>query len=265
MDKAGNIHFFQLNHSNGQWKYKGQVNDIPASAPEGLMSIAADKKDHFYAVWLDLRHDRKNNICFSALKGNEDKWKKNVLIYTSPDAHVCECCKPSIAVKDARVSIMFRNWVQGSRDLYWMTSSNSGQTFTKAEKLGAGTWKLNACPMDGGGITIDHSGKTHTAWRREGTVYYCNPGESEISLGKGRAVDIAANASSANNLIITLQDGPDVKVKDVNGKKETLVGKGSFLKSLVLDEETILCVWEQDKTIQFKRLTMPFSKSIAER
>jgi hypothetical protein len=96
-------------------------------------------------------------------------------------------------------------------------------------------------------------------------VYYCNPGESEISLGKGRTVDIAANASSANNLIITLQDGPDVKVKDVNGKKETLVGKGSFLKSLVLDEETILCVWEQDKTIQFKRLTMPFSKSIAER
>jgi hypothetical protein len=265
MDKAGNIHFFQLNRSTGQWKYKGLVNDISASAPEGLMSIAADKEDHFYAVWLDLRRDRKNNICFSALKGSESKWKKNTLIYTSPDAHVCECCKPTIAVKDARVSIMFRNWVQGSRDLYWMSSSNAGQTFTKAEKLGVGTWKLNACPMDGGGITIDRSGKTQTAWRREGTVYYCKPNDSEISLGKGRTVDIAANTSSTNNLIVTMQDGPDVKVVDVNGKKESLVGKGSFLKSMVLDEGTVLCVWEQDKTIQFKRLALPFTKSIAER
>ncbi len=174
MDQAGNIHSFRLTHKSGKWEKIASVNDVDASAPEGLMSIAADADNNFFAVWLDLREDRKNNIAFSVLKGNL-KWSKNKFAYKSSEDHVCECCKPSIAVNGSNVSIMFRNWLRGSRDLYLTTSVNNGQTFSEAQKLGKGTWPLKGCPMDGGGIAIDSKKEIHTVWQRDGQIYYAKP------------------------------------------------------------------------------------------
>lgn len=254
IDKSGNIHFFQLTHSSDKWGYKGLINDIGFSAPEGLMSIAADTQDNFYAVWLDIRQDKKNNICFSALSGTEGKWKGNVLIYISPDGHVCECCKPGITVKGAKVAVMYRNWLNGSRDLYLKTSDNGGRTFNEAQKLGFGTWKLNGCPMDGGGIAMDNNGMIHTTWQREGIVYYCKPNQSEINLIKGKVCGITMDKANSKKVVITMQDGGNVKIMDLNDKKEIIVGKGNFLKSIVLPDEKVLCVWEQDENIRFKKI-----------
>lgn len=125
IDKKGNILAFRLTHKTGKWEKITNVNDVDASAPEGLMSIAADDNNNFFAVWLDLREGQKNNISFSVLKGNS-KWSKNSFAYKSPESHVCECCKPQIAVRGNNVSIMFRNWLKGSRDLYLIISLSSG-------------------------------------------------------------------------------------------------------------------------------------------
>lgn len=262
IDKSGNIHYFKLTHSSGKWAYKGLLNDIKSSAPEGLMSIASDAKDKFYAVWLDIRQGNKNNICFSALSGTEEKWGGNALIYISPDEHVCECCKPSIAVKGSKVAIMYRNWLNGSRDLYVKASENGGGTFKEAQKLGIGTWKLNGCPMDGGGIAIDNTGHITTTWQREGIVYYCKLNESETTLLKGRACSITLNKTNNNKTFITMQDGGNVKIMDLGDKKEFVVGKGSFLKSLMLPDENIICTWEQDNNIKFKKITIQAMNSV---
>ena len=143
IDKAGDIHAFRLNHQTGQWSTIEMVNDVQGSAKEGLLGISADDQDHFYAVWLDLRNDDQNKITFSST-GEDGKWNKNRVIYTSPDGHVCECCKPSVVVKDHSVSLMFRNWISGSRDLYIINSKDGGKTFGPAQKLGKGTWKLKS-------------------------------------------------------------------------------------------------------------------------
>ena len=254
MDKTGNIHYFELDNTGGNWKYKGTVNDIPASAPEGLMGLAADDHDHFYAVWLDLRHNRKNNICFSTLQTPQGKWAKNKLIYTSPDGHTCECCKPNIAVEGQKVAVMFRNWLNGSRDLYVLTSDNSGTTFEPAQKLGTGTWKLNGCPMDGGGVAIDAQGEVHTVWQREGTIYYCQPGNEEVALAKGRSCSLAVDPVNRQDLLVTLQEAGQVKLLNLSDKKETAVGEGSFLKPMVLGNHHALLVWEQDKHIQSRKM-----------
>lgn len=140
MDKKGNIHAFKQSHKTGKWERIANVNSVDGSAPEGLMSIAADESNNFYAVWLDLRKDKMNNICFASLKNS--KWSTNKFVYKSPDEHVCECCKPSITVKGKTVAIMFRNWLRGSRDLYFITSKDGGQNFSDAQKLGNGTWPL---------------------------------------------------------------------------------------------------------------------------
>jgi hypothetical protein len=187
MDQTGNIHWFRLlSQGANKWESMGTVNDLPKSAPEGLMSIASDKKDNFYAVWLDTRTGGKNQIYFSSLADRAANWSKNLLTYRSPDGHVCECCKPNIAVNGAEVVVMYRNWLNGSRDLYLTRSANNGRSFTSAEKLGLDTWKLNGCPMDGGGLVIGNNHIVQTVWQRKGLIYYDLPGKPEAYIAKGR-------------------------------------------------------------------------------
>lgn len=251
MDQNGDIHFFMLNHQKGQWQDKGMVNDIKGSAPEGLMNIACDKQDNFYAVWLDLRLNKRNNIFFSSLPAGHTQWLKNKLVYQSPDEHVCECCRPSIAVKGSNVAIMFRNWVNGSRDLYLTTSADKGRIFTTAVKLGNGTWKLNACPMDGGGLNFNADNTINTTWRRQDIVYYCKPGGNEKELGKGRDCSISTNAGQT---IVAMGDAGDLKYKNVQTNQETIVGKGSYLKTYILPDSKVLCVWEENGMIKSKKI-----------
>lgn len=245
MDKKGNIHSFKLTHKTGKWEKIQNVNDLDSSAPEGLMSISADAHNNFYAVWLDLREDRKNNICFSMLKGNA-KWSKNRFAYRSPESHVCECCKPSIVTKGKTVSIMFRNWLEGSRDLYLITSSNGGETFSEAEKLGNGTWPLKGCPMDGGGLTIDSKNDIHTAWQRDGIVYYADPGKPEIKIGEGRSV-------SMNGRLVSWEKGSELIVHPMNGK-QLKIGVGTALKVCEFNDHSFLAIWETEDQIVFKKI-----------
>ena len=245
IDKAGNIHSFTLTHKTGTWEETGNVNDMDASAPEGLMSIAADEKNNFYAVWLDLRENRKNNICFSALS-RKGSWLKNQFAYKSPESHVCECCKPSIAVNGEQITIMFRNWLQGARDLYLVTSGNKGRTFSDAQKLGLGTWPLKGCPMDGGGVSIDSERNIHTAWQREGNVFYAQPGKPEQKVGEGRGVGL-------NGEVIHWQKGSDLVFKRTNGDEQK-VGEGTALRILQLNDQSILAIWENNGIILSKKI-----------
>ncbi|MDF2433800.1 MAG: hypothetical protein JWP44_3431 [Mucilaginibacter sp.] len=250
MDQKGDIHFFVLKHNEGGWERKGFVNDVRSSAPEGLMNIAADKQNNFYATWLDLRAGKSNNIYFSSIAVSKtDKWLKNSLIYKSPDGHVCECCRPSIAVQGSQVAIMFRNWLLGSRDLYLIKSNNRGETFAAAQKLGNGTWKLNACPMDGGGLSFNNSNSINTVWQRQGIVYACEPGKMEIELGNGRDCSIISNNDQE---IVAMGSNGDLKLKYLKTNKEIFIGKGSYLKTLSLPGDHILCVWQDDDTIKSK-------------
>ena len=251
MDKSGSIHWYRCNNGSSAWKDMGTLNDVKGSAPEGLMGIAADDEDHFYAVWLDTRTGNRNEVYFSSLSGKSEQWTKNRLVYQSPDGHVCECCKPSVAVQGPEVVVMFRNWLSGSRDLYLLRSSDQGATFTAPQKLGTGTWKLNGCPMDGGGVVVDHSHLIHTVWLREGYVYYCRPGETESLVGKGRMCSIVG---TAGNPAITMQKGDTLDVIKLPQKEVIPIGTGSFVKPLALPGINMLFVWEQDGLIKYKRV-----------
>jgi len=245
IDKKGNIHSFRLTHKTGRWREVGNVNDLAGSAPEGLLSIAADDQNNFYAVWLDLRENRKNNICFSTLSG-KGIWSKNQFAYKSPESHVCECCKPSIAVSGNQVSIMFRNWLRGSRDLYLVTSVNKGKSFPQAQKLGIGTWPLNGCPMDGGGLSIDSENNIHTAWQREGSVFYAQPGKPEKKIGEGRGVGL-------NGDLIHWQSGSGLFFMHINGDQEK-IAEGTALNMLEINDKLIFAAWEKDRKILVKTL-----------
>jgi hypothetical protein len=248
IDKKGNIHSFQLNHKTNRWSKIKNVNDVEGSAPEGLMSVRADEANVFYAVWLDLREDKSNKIAFSTLAKN-GSWSKNRIIYKSPDKTVCECCKPSVAVNGKNVSLMFRNWIAGSRDLYLITSVDGSVNFGNPTKLGNGTWKLDGCPMDGGGIVIDKNNIVHTAWQREGVVYYDRPGQSENRIAAGRG----CNLFGSETPFMTWQEGGQIVGQPLNGNK-IIIGEGASINVVQLTDKKLFAAWEKDGEIHYRKL-----------
>ena len=177
----GNIFSFTRDVT-GNWSPPIKVNDVDTIAKENLMALSADGNTAF-AVWLDLR-DGHNKIYGAKSTDGGNSWSKNRLVYASPDTTVCECCKPSVAVKGDHVYVMFRNWLNGNRDLYLLQSTDGGKSFGQAEKLGNGSWKLQGCPMDGGGLAIDKNGNPETVWNRKGIIYACEPGHEEAEIGR---------------------------------------------------------------------------------
>src|SRR5262249_36923838 len=154
-----------------------------------------------------------------------------------------------ITANGNEVSIMFRNWLNDSRDLYLTTSFNNGESFFPVQKLGTGTWKLNACPMDGGGLTDKPD--LETTWRREGTVYYCKPGQPETVIGAGKNSSIATTTS---NTFIGYESKDTLRLASLPDKNTEVIGTGEFMKIAVLPDQKIVCVWESGGNIEFKKI-----------
>ncbi len=242
-NSGGDIYAYH-NDGKASWTNSARVNDVDTVAKENLMSLSGDGL-YNYSVWLDLRGNLHNKIYGARSDDGGKSWSKNILIYESPDTTVCECCKPSVIVKGDNVYVMFRNWLDGNRNMYLIKSNDRGDRFGNAEKLGIGNWKLNGCPMDGGGIAINDKGIIQTVWRREGKVYSAQPGLPEKEVGEGRdcAVEIAKNETA----YAWVKDGL-VTVIRPNGEEVTL-GKGSHPVIKTLNEGLMICVWENDKQI----------------
>ncbi len=134
--------------------------------------------------------------------------------------------------------------------MYYIKSSDAGKTFTTARKLGTDTWKLNGCPMDDGGIKIDQLNVIRITWQCKGFVYYCKPNEPEINIGNGRICDFSI---SGTNTVVTYQDWDDIEAISVQNKKTIEIGKGNFVKAILLSDNNTLYVWEQDDEIKFKK------------
>jgi hypothetical protein len=179
-------------------------------------------------------------------------WSANRLIYDSPAGHICECCHPSAAVApDGTLSAMWRNWLGGSRDMYLAVSRDGGGTF-QTSKLGHGTWPLNACPMDGGGLALDQNGAPLTVWRRADTVYVAAAGKPEVALGKGKDASIAVTGDG--KMYAAWSQGPAIvaKLPDRN-EPVTLATEGSYVH--LAGDGPVYAAWEAGGTIVIEKLT----------
>lgn len=241
-NEMGDIFSFAKDQS-GKWSRGARVNDIDTVAKENLMALSADG-DNAFAIWLDLR-DKHNKIFGAKSTDGGRSWSKNIMIYASPDTTVCECCKPSVVVKGNNVYVMFRNWLNGNRDLYLIQSSDNGNTFGQAQKLGSGSWALKGCPMDGGGIVVSKNGILETVWNRKGVIYVCEPGKEEKELGKGKNCTI--ESVNGKNVYAWVEDGEVIILKPRGMKKN--LGKGHLPVIKAINNEHILCVWENNKQI----------------
>jgi len=245
----GDLFAWRSTDGGKTWSSGKAINDVPAAATEGLHALASDGKGMLYVAWLDHRGGKGTKLYASRSTDGGVTWSKNFPVYLSPAGSICECCHPSLALDGAgHLLVMWRNSLDGSRDMY-LTSSTDGATFSAARKLGDGTWKLNACPMDGGGLVVG-GGKVVTAWRRESDIFLDEPGQPEQRLGTGKDVALAL---SNGHVYAARENGPKLEVWR-EGKVEELAPAGTFPTLCALPEGGVLAAWEQDGSIEMKRL-----------
>jgi hypothetical protein len=231
------------------WSKALRINDVPSAAREGLHTLAADAQGNLFAAWLDLRHT--GTRLFGAWsKDSGASWGANVQIYESPDGTICQCCHPFAAFAESgALEVMWRNSLGGARDLYLLRSGQGERSFSKPEKLGNGTWMLNACPMDGGGLA-HADGRTITAWRRDQEIFLAEPGEPEKSIGEGK--DVAIAASQGRIYALWLQGTRLVAWNQ--GKTEVLTEKAALPALAALPTGGVLAAWEENGGISLRRL-----------
>jgi hypothetical protein len=149
------------------------------------------------------------------------------------------------------VLVMFRNALEGSRDMYLARSANGGKTFEPAQKVGQGTWKLDACPMDGGGVTVDEKGRVATIWRREGTVFATRGGDPEQSLGEGRN---PATVATTAGVYSAWTEGSSVRVEMKEAEPETVDEDGAFPALAVVRDGSAVVAWESKGAIVIRKI-----------
>lgn len=239
----GNIIMWQKNHSSEKWE-KSQINKIEKVAEEGLLSIGSDSSSNEIAiVWIDTREENKAKIYGAFSTGMETGWTEK-LVYESPSGSVCPCCKPSILVGKGNVNVMFRNNINGSRDLHLIKSNNNGKTFEKAQKLGLGTWEINGCPMDGGGLSFNVE-KILTVWKRKNEIFISGQDSPEIKVGEGwqPSVFFIQDLSA-----VIWQNNGNIILKKTD-QKEIILGQGGSAKTVNISSDKAFAVWENNNGI----------------
>ncbi len=243
-DHDGNLFAVNLSKQTNQWSAPVKVNDADTTAKEALSGLGAGKENFVYTAWLDSRLG--NNNLYGALSTDAGlTWGKNQLIYKGAQNGICDCCKPSVYINQTgEIFVMFRNKLDGARNIYLISSEDKGAHFGKAQKQGTGDYMINACPMDGGDLTVNSKGEAFTVWRSQMEVYLAQPGKVEIKLGGGRTPVILQTAKG--NAIAWQQDNT-IQFRSPDGLNTSSLGNGQYPKLVVTkDQKTLICTFERN-------------------
>jgi hypothetical protein len=244
---TGDLFAWRSTDDGRTWSAAARLNGVAASAREGLHGMGGAGK-LVAAAWLDLR-EPGTELRAAVSNDGGATWSEDRLVYASPSGTICQCCHPSVAVSPkGEIAVMFRNALDGSRDLYLTMSRDGGRSFASATKLGNGTWKLEGCPMDGGALAVDGGGMIGTVWRREKEVFFARPGQPEQLLGTGADPAIAVGRGGAWSVAFRNEGG--VSLRGGKGSEaRSLASGGQAPAILALDDGGWLAAWERDRRV----------------
>lgn len=234
------------------------------SLPTRWRSPAASRRGihngEMACVWLDLRN-KKTEVITAMSEDGGGMWSKNMLVYQSPQGSVCECRHPSAAFdRCGRLSVLWRNSLDGARDMYVATLAN-GKIVDQPQKLGTGTWQLNACPMDGGAFAALLEDQLDTVWRLDKSINLSLVGDKrERLLGAGEQPSIAATSQGAFIMWLTKRGSTLQLLKPGDRSPIALAEYASdpVIAATPGNKQPIVAVWESRRgdhcTIQFQAI-----------
>ncbi len=130
---------------------------------------------------------------------------------------VCECCHPAVAISaDGTVRILFRNSLDGNRDLYLATVKTGGP-FAFA-KLRQGGWPVNARPDGSAEERLAAGRNPAVALRQSGVYAVCSTPEGLIAQTPGLPAHLLSKTGAFP--VITAR-GPVIAAWEDNGKIRT--------------------------------------------
>jgi len=238
----GDLKAWRSTDGGKTWSEGVVINDVPTAAREGLHSMVAGGNGLLFATWLDDR--AKGKRLYSAIsKDSGATWSKNVEVYESPSGTICQCCHPT-AIVDGKggIHVMWRNALEGNRDMYVAHSRDGGASFSAAKKMGMESWKLEACPMDGGGLTMDPDGKLVSIWRRENEVFIAPEGSPERKIETGKDPAIATGPGGV--YAVWTNSGAVHAHVAGNPQPIVLAEQGAFPQLIAVPGGPVLAAWE---------------------
>ena len=245
------LFYWRSTDGGRNWSKPAAINDQPKAAREGLHAMAADADGHVAAAWLDDRTPGGKRLYGAFSNDAGATWSKNALLYQSPSGTICQCCHPSlVSLGHGEFAVMWRNVLEGSRDFYTLRLQD-GKPVAPAAKQGAGTWKLDACPMDGGGLAL-RNGELVSAWRREHDLYLAEAGKPEVKIGTGQDVALAVNGKG-EYAIWSTTGGIEARLPGSAAPRH-ISDAGAFPALLALPDGSILAAWEENGSIATRRL-----------
>ena len=250
--ESGDLTAWRFTDGGRTWSAAVTVNDAPHAAREGLHAMVGDAGGHLAAVWLDDRIGPRGKRLWGAFSSDGGAtWGKNVMLYESPSASICECCHPSlVALGGGEFVVMWRNSLEGSRDLYAMRLKD-GRPASAPAKQGEATWKIDACPMDGGGLAV-REGKIVSTWRRGKEIFLAEEGRPEKDLGAGQDVALAAGREGA---YVVWSSGGGIVARVPGEEREVrLAESGGFASVAAAPDGGIVVAWEENGRISVGRM-----------
>jgi hypothetical protein len=251
--KDGDVLAWRSTDEGRRWSSPVVISDVSGSAREGLHALTRHESTVTVA-WLDLR-EKGTSLAVATSTDDGRTWEPDVIAYRSPSGGICECCHPSLATDwSRRVVAMFRNNVDGNRDMY-VIGSRDGKDWTPAGKLGRDSWTLAACPMDGGDIRYDSKGNAIAVWRRGQTVYLTSltddasaAQERRVGDGVNPALTMTATGpavawNSPEGLQLIRGDAPPILI-EARGRFASLAAHAkSLVAAFERGEESVIRVY----------------------
>lgn len=200
------------------WSEPFLLNRDGKEAEHGFVTLAALPDGGVGATWLDGRHmtgggGHEHDGGDMAIRYAEVDASGKISGDTQLDDRTCECCTTGMAMSPSGPVIVYRDRSPDEvRDIAYVTKTASG--WTKAARVNAHDWKINACPVNG--PQADAIGnRVVTAWftaaQEKGRAYAAFSEDGGVTFGQPVQID----------------DGKPIGRLDV----------------LLLDEDTALVTW----------------------
>ncbi len=161
---AGSMYFTQSFDKGKSWTPKQKLVTDSTSYNQSFYDLTLLKDGELGMSWLDARRIEKDKegstLFFAKTKG------KLGFVNEKPIAGAtCQCCRTDIFNdSNGDLHIGYRNIIQDSiRDMFYLTSTNSGATFEKQLRIGEDNWVIRGCPHTGPTIAFNGT-KIGIAW-----------------------------------------------------------------------------------------------------